>query len=232
MKKMMNKPTDQDGAITLRDFVKKGPTGAISYLFTKRETFCFQAGDVGNIGVLPTFEWYKFFGSLANAKKRKIIDAQGNQFEIKRHHFFTAGLHLMLEGVYYLYVLLRIRVHVYLLQSSWRVFGRDIRKIAYLRTDFLYGIEAGGSIGHTEGIVNAFRDLDYEIFLCTTKVFKGIHDDVQQFVIDISPFFKNYPEIYHFYHTYNFFNHAVDKVQTANLIYQRYSLGNCSGGLL
>ena len=51
-------------------------------------------------------------------------------------------------------------------------------KILYLRTDFWFGLQAGGSVGHVAGVVKGFHQLGHQVQIFSTDTLPGIPPDV------------------------------------------------------
>lgn len=49
-------------------------------------------------------------------------------------------------------------------------------KIAYIRTQFWFGLKSGGSVGHTLGILNGFRENGCKVEIISNEKFLGIND--------------------------------------------------------
>jgi glycosyltransferase involved in cell wall biosynthesis len=108
-------------------------------------------------------------------------------------------------------------------------------KLAYLRTDLIFGTKAGGSVGHIAGVVNGFTEKNAKVFLISTDKLELI-DTKKTPVNLVRPdtrfnFFSEMPELY--------FNKILfDAAKTIfqkekpDLIYQRSSLNNFTGVVL
>lgn len=117
--------------------------------------------------------------------------------------------------------------------------GKQVKKtILYLRTDLYYEkMIAGGSVGHTLGVIQGFLDLDYEV-ICIATCMQNL---IQKLKIKkmysigkpallkfmrwrLSTFFLSFTV---FLQGYKILNQ-----QSITAIYQRYTILNCSGVLL
>jgi glycosyltransferase involved in cell wall biosynthesis len=51
-------------------------------------------------------------------------------------------------------------------------------KVVFLRTDFWFGLTAGGSVGHIAGVLHALKSLGHDIRAISTDTLHGVPDDV------------------------------------------------------
>jgi len=56
-------------------------------------------------------------------------------------------------------------------------------KVAYMRTQFWFGLRSGGSVGHTAGVLNGFRKNGAEIKILSNEKFYGI-DKYRSYIIE------------------------------------------------
>ena len=112
-----------------------------------------------------------------------------------------------------------------------KLIGADI-KLAYLRTDLVFGTKAGGSVGHIAGVVNGFIEGGARVFIISTDKLELIDSEKTPLHM-VKPgarynFLAEIPEL-----DFNevFFQAAcpIFQKESPNLIYQRYSLNNFTG---
>jgi glycosyltransferase involved in cell wall biosynthesis len=101
----------------------------------------------------------------------------------------------------------------------------------YLRTDLVFGLRSGGSVGHIAGVLN---DLDHfsgpPLFL-TTDCIPTVRSDIETFQIWPDPRFREFPDLQTLAFNERFFGQAWSRLQaeSVSFIYQRYSLNNYAG---
>lgn len=169
---------------------------------------------------------------ISKATEKKIIDSKGKEIFLHWYQIFFTIAHLLIEGCYSIYLLIKVNIHLFILRKKPRIKKRNLKQMTYLRTDFLYSEQPGGSVGHTEGVVNAFHTLRIPISVYTSRKFKGIRSSINQTIIHMSRFFCDIPEVLFIFHTYHFVKKVKKRISSHSAFYQRYSLGNYSGVLL
>jgi len=109
------------------------------------------------------------------------------------------------------------------------------QSVVFLRTDHWFNLTSGGSVGHLSGVIHGFRSLGYRTHVISTDKLVGIEED-QDFHL-CEPIYEtgrnvpNIPEIVYNDQLLSF----VDghwPVWLPSFVYQRYSLGNCTGVVL
>jgi len=93
-------------------------------------------------------------------------------------------------------------------------------RVAYIRTQFWFGLKSGGSVGHTLGVLNGFRENGCEIKIISNERFLGI-DDFNYTVIE--PKIKRpLGELQYNFYAKNRFRKKVLKFEP-DFIYYRYT---------
>ena len=111
--------------------------------------------------------------------------------------------------------------------------GRDGRPI-YLRTDLVFDNRAGGSIGHTAGVVNSLGAFFAPPLFVTTDHIPLVRPDVETRLIPMPSSFRHDAERYELHFTVateRFLDGTAAQVPPA-FVYQRYSRANFSGLVL
>lgn len=163
-----------------------------------------------------------------------IIENSGNETKVKLRNYILLFLNLITSAFYYLYIIFRVRIDIARLSSKYYKDStniNEIKDILYLRTDFWFGIKAGGSIGHITGVINNFFNCNSNlnnVHFATTDSIPGVGKNIKTQIFKISPLFKEFYELKLFYSNFYFYN-QLDKNIEANLIYQRLSLNNYLG---
>ena len=92
-------------------------------------------------------------------------------------------------------------------------------KILYLRTVFWFGLKAGGSVGHTSGVVNALSKL-VKVDVISNDILPGVQKETEI----ISPLFlKRIPVLGEILYSCKLVIKLGERVGYYNYIYQRYS---------
>jgi glycosyltransferase involved in cell wall biosynthesis len=101
----------------------------------------------------------------------------------------------------------------------------------YLRTDLIFGLRSGGSVGHIAGVLNHLEFFTGKPIFMTTDIIPTVRKDIEtKIVVPTGKFwdFKEIPAIY--------FNEVVSSEvrkyigdRKISFVYQRYSLNNYSG---
>lgn len=106
------------------------------------------------------------------------------------------------------------------------------RRVGYLRTSSWFGVKAGGSVGHTTGVINGFLGLGYATRVASSDRLEGISEERHGLsVIGHSRFVNMTIPVTAFAYTFRFAREAERMLRPFRpaFLYQRYSLGNLSG---
>lgn len=97
----------------------------------------------------------------------------------------------------------------------------------YLRSDFCFGLQSGGSVGHIAGVLN---NLTNPIFI-STDLIPTVRKDCEFHVVTPENTFWDFSEIPPLYFNDFFYNSAIRLIgnRHPSFIYQRYNLNNFSG---
>ncbi|MBI5418499.1 MAG: glycosyltransferase family 4 protein [Deltaproteobacteria bacterium] len=105
---------------------------------------------------------------------------------------------------------------------------------AYLRTDLVFGLRSGGSVGHIAGVLNQLdRFAAAPVFLTTDRI-PTVREDIETHVIRLDGRFADFGELPGIRFSERFDREAeqcLGSRKTA-FVYQRYSLNNYSGATL
>jgi len=101
----------------------------------------------------------------------------------------------------------------------------------YLRTDLSFGIRAGGSVGHTAGVLNNLSAFGAPPIFVTTDDVPTVDRGIETHVVMPSDAFWNFRELPALLLTQPFAAETLRVVDRRSIgfVYQRYSLGNYSG---
>ena len=101
----------------------------------------------------------------------------------------------------------------------------------YLRTDLSFGIRAGGSVGHTAGVLNNLAAFAGAPVFVTTDDVPTIDPGIETYVVSPLEQFWNFRELPAFLLSDRFASETLARVvgRPIGFVYHRYSLGNFSG---
>lgn len=105
---------------------------------------------------------------------------------------------------------------------------------AYLRTDLVFGIQSGGSIGHIAGVLNHLNEFTGDAIFLTTDHIPTVHPDIETHTIRPDGGFADFIELPGFAFNASFERRAHRLLDGRRLafIYQRYSTNNYAGAML
>lgn len=217
--------------VTPAECMKLGRRGMLGLILKRWDGIYVLCADIKDLSFLFIWKIILALGVFSPAHEKRIVDLRGGERIVHWYDAFSATAYVGLILVYLFYFFIKLYLHLFYLALKKRVNYKPIQNIIYLRTDFLLGIEAGGSFGHTEGVINGFLQKGIDVAVCTTKYFKGIPPTVKQILMTMSSFFR-IPELMLPYHTYHFLKKAKHVALECGAVYQRYSLGNFLGVIL
>lgn len=101
----------------------------------------------------------------------------------------------------------------------------------YLRTDLVFGLQSGGSVGHISGVLNHLDEFGGRPLFITTDRIPTVRPDVETHLVWPDRRFCNDPEYQLLAFNQRFFDQARLCVQNVpvSFLYQRYSLNNYAG---
>lgn len=108
---------------------------------------------------------------------------------------------------------------------------REKASPVYLRTDLVFGLQSGGSVGHTAGVLNHLGEfLAPPIFITTDRI-PTVNEDIETLVLRPSGRFRDFAELpgLAFNETLKRALHERLASQTLSFLYQRYCLHNYAG---
>jgi glycosyltransferase involved in cell wall biosynthesis len=105
------------------------------------------------------------------------------------------------------------------------------RSPLYLRTDLSFGLKAGGSVGHTAGVVNHLGAFTGPPIMLTTDLVPTVSDEIEVHTVAPAEAFWEYPELPSLVMNQRFAEGAAAAIGSRPIafVYQRYSLNNFSG---
>lgn len=108
-------------------------------------------------------------------------------------------------------------------------------KLAYMRTDHMFGVKAGGSVGHVAGVANGFVSTGSKVFLLSTDYLELIDsNNIPVYIVKPKGKYTFLAEVPTLHHNETLINAArpIFEKEKPDLVYQRYSHNNYAGAVL
>jgi hypothetical protein len=101
----------------------------------------------------------------------------------------------------------------------------------YLRTDLIFGLSSGGSVGHIAGVLNHLDSYTGKPIFLTTDIIPTVRDDIEKKIVIPMEKFWDFDEIPGIYFNEVVSSEAKEYIEHRRIsfVYQRYSLNNYSG---
>jgi glycosyltransferase involved in cell wall biosynthesis len=173
--------------------------------------------------------------ALPLAPRRALVDRCGRRLEMTAKHFLLRDLPSLAGGV--AATRLARRRTVWRVRRLARVPRAAIRpsasrRICYLRSDLWSGIAAGGSVGHTAGVVSGLTDVGCEVDLVASSMPAAI-DSSRHEVLVVPPrrLYTACRELPSVAHSFVFEEGAASFLsrRPAGLLYQRFDPASHAG---
>lgn len=116
-----------------------------------------------------------------------------------------------------------------------RLAGNVERSLLYLKTNLWFGVQAGGSVAHTSGVVTGFLERGFRIIFASAETPVAMPESEALNFVHVVPkgAYIIPREFNHYRHNSLFIDAASSSLESFNgAIYQRLSLGNYSGVIL
>jgi glycosyltransferase involved in cell wall biosynthesis len=184
----------------------------------------------------PYLQIMLLLASLVPAEKYSVVDFGGEKYVTSRWKIWAvAPWKLLLGTVRGLWSLGRAAFESMRLGKAPRLAGKALNglpRVAYLKTNLWFGVQAGGSIGHVAGVVNGFSRLGCPVDVYTAEALPMLDDAVHVIEVPIRAASGLPLEIngYIFQRVFDHFVRPLSFKNTqADLVYQRNCLVNYSG---
>lgn len=101
----------------------------------------------------------------------------------------------------------------------------------YLRTDLVFGLQSGGSVGHIAGVLNHLGAFAAPPLFLTTDLIPTVDSGIETVLIRPDQTFRDFPELQMLAFNQRFFDQAQARLGNLPLafVYQRYSLNHVAG---
>jgi glycosyltransferase involved in cell wall biosynthesis len=175
---------------------------------------------------------------LAPARRRLFLDTTGRQRPIGWMRFLSVELPGLLIGS-----IASLLGFLVLLPTLWRLLRPEAwrkialfapLKVAFLRTNLVFGLQAGGSVSHISGFTRALEQLGQRVTFFSTDQLPGIPQASALHIIRPRRLLAVLPEIRNVLFSFRFARQALPTLRSLqpDLLYQRYTALDVSGPLL
>ncbi|MCJ7646238.1 glycosyltransferase, partial [bacterium] len=202
----------------------------------RRQTYDEVSLYIHKLGTLQYPIVWELILLLTKGKKKYLLDERGNKKEVcwrtLIQHVLGFFFELLLSPTLVLSTLHEVeKVSKWVNRPPKREVSR-VNKIAYLRTDYWFGLKTGGSVVHIRGVAKGLVNYEKHLFFISTDELALI-DKLGYPTYVISPFrwVRNLPEIPEMSYNRILFKEArrIFDRERPGLIYQRYSRNNYTG---
>jgi glycosyltransferase involved in cell wall biosynthesis len=199
----------------------------------KGENLTIDCESISAIANIDVIELYLF---LSGVKKWQWRDASGAS--VQQQNWLANLIHCVIDFICWpsLYLSIKFRLpRNQKVSSAQNQAQKSGNSIIFLRTDHWFNIKSGGSVGHLSGVINGFHLNGYTTEVISTDNLVDVHtDDHFLRIIPKYSIGRNLPNMPEMLFSFYLFKSIINRKITndAFIIYQRYSLGNCTGVLL
>lgn len=187
----------------------------------------------------PYLQVMLLLASFVPATSYSVVDYAGEKYRTNRLQIFLAAPWQLLWGTLRgAWSLGCAATECGRLYKAPRLAGKALGalpRVAYLKTNLWFGVQAGGSIGHVAGVVNGFSRLGCPVKVYTAEALPMLDEAVEVIQVPIRAASGLPLEIngYIFQRVFDRFIHLLfRKEKSVDLVYQRNCLVNYSGVLL
>ena len=185
----------------------------------------------------PLLPPLQILSMLVRARRRHIVDSDFSIRPFGLGAALTGGFRMAVGIVDGVLTVARDWVHLGMLLKSPRIQVPDkgTGLVHYLKTNLWLGVQAGGAVAHTSGVVKGFLDSGKEIefFSAEAPVSLPANDALKIKSVRPQSTYIIPREFNHYRHNENFINAVTSKfIGGLGIIYQRLSLGNYAGVVL
>ena len=213
----------------IRDLIGAGKVGSL--LFRYQDAICYTP----NVNLLTKPFKLAVLLRIMSRGKCRFIDPQGNTLAITIPTILRLALRWGWDAI----------------RKSWRVkeFTETVTRLTaelrdsstglnlrhkrplYLRTDLVFGLRSGGSVGHIAGVINQLDRFGGAPIFLTTDSIPTVRDDIETHFLTPEQKFCDFPVV-----ATLMFNDTVESQakellgqNAPSFIYQRYSMNNYAG---
>jgi glycosyltransferase involved in cell wall biosynthesis len=215
----------------LGDWIRSGKI--ISHLFHYKEV-AFHVSDYRQI--IRPFLCFLFLKLICRGNCY-IQDIKGSRHSITLLLLICQFFEFLKEGIKIPFYLLRHTRTIKELNNQPEPYPPSLNLSLpplYLKTDRAIGIIAGGSMGHTIGVINSFSKFTAKPLLITTSKVPALDPEIKCHEVKLEHDFRNFDSILLLASTDLIFKEALSRLgdTSFSFVYQRYSSYNYSGTLI
>lgn len=182
----------------------------------------------------------KCLSVLTGIKNIEFSDDYGFNKKIHFVEFILIDIPLFLLAIIYSLLIISIFfctcfVLYFLTKFKIKLKHNLKRTICYLKTDFWYNLKAGGSVTHTEGVINSMMSLGYNTMVISVDPLYHYELSTKVDVVKPSKLLNNLPQkLSQIEYNFRFIACSLNSIRKNKpfIIYQRNSTNNLSGALL
>jgi len=192
-----------------------------------------------DIRVQQRVRLYKAIALVPKTGERLLIDQNGRVQCLSRTRFLLLDAPLIIvELLLAPFVLakcwLKVRYGISRVRETGKCLEKksDRLKLAYLRTNFWFNLKAGGSVGHTVGVISGLTESGVGVFSISTDELFGVDKGIVPIYIVYAPrLFNTFAGLSRLAYNRKLAKNSLKIVEKEkpDLIYQRYSMYNYSG---
>lgn len=222
--------------LNVAELEKLGPRGVLSKMLSLDGARVVIPSDRSDLGHEVYRSLLYSLALLARPRATETVDTQLSTTGVPRSSLLLAPLQFVAASVQGALEAMRCSRELKgLLQAKPEKFeSTDWSRVLYLKSNLLLGVQAGGSIGHVAGVVNALCQSGSQVAYASIEEGRLIHEAVQEVRIDPpKPF--GFPIDVNFYRCHRAFVRQLRagfEGRRPTAIYQRMSIGNYSGVVL
>ena len=186
--------------------------------------------DVGSRSLLPVMQ---VLAALSGARSIEVVDADLQSQRLSRLGACKSLAAVAGASIDGLAAMQRCRRELQRLQQLPRIEPAPIDgdRILYLKTNFWFGVKAGGSVGHVAGVVNALLAAGWQVDFVGTEPPVMVDAEAAFHAVAAPRHYAMPPEanLYRFHRNFVEQLEPLVRRQPFSLIYQRMSIGNYVG---
>ena len=166
----------------------------------------------------------------------RILDEQGKNLPLSIKHFAHATLEFIKDFLAKASFIKKITNEINSIsetiktQNTTKASNFSAHPV-YMRSDHCFGLKAGGSVGHTVGVLNNLETFTTSPIFLTTASFPGINSNIDTHIILPKRDFLDFLELPLLHYNEQLLSDSNHILSEKNLsfVYQRYALYNFSG---
>jgi glycosyltransferase involved in cell wall biosynthesis len=176
---------------------------------------------------------------LLGRKHILVVDERGKSYNIGFRYFSTGFLKFWRELIPSHFLVTAVKAEVTELDKA-AVRPRIQHPLqphsvpVYFRTDLIFGVHSGGSVGHIAGVANNLKNLFGDLLFLSTDSIPTVDQSIKQHVVVPDDEYWDFNEIPSLAFNRKFLNEArmVLSAKKIAFVYQRYSVNNYAGLIL